>query len=83
MNAEVKPDRPVAAVPATNGASVTVRAEEPTPTPPKLHVVAEPAPQVEPIDLLDYAGPSVLKRVLPLVAGAVLLFLLVRWLRRR
>ena len=35
------------------------------------------------IDLLDYAGPSVAKRVIPLVAGAVALFLLIRWLRRR
>jgi hypothetical protein len=91
VNAEVKPApvRPVAAVPtptptavpATNGAPVNVRAEEPRPAPPKLRVVAEP--QVEPIDLLDYAGPSVLKRVLPLVAGAAVLFLLVRWLRKR
>ena len=88
VNAEVKPApvRSVAAVPtpapaATNGAPVSVRADEPKPAPPKLRVVAEP--QVEPIDLLDYAGPSVLKRVLPLAAGALVLFLLVRWLRKR
>jgi carbon monoxide dehydrogenase subunit G len=94
VNAEVKPAtpakaatpaakqaRPVASVPATNGAPVAVRADEPKPAPPKLHVVEEP--QVEPIDLLDYAGPSVLKRALPLVAGAVVLFLLIRWLRKR
>ncbi|HJP75193.1 MAG TPA: SRPBCC family protein [Pseudonocardiaceae bacterium] len=89
VKAEVKPvaeaaakqSRPVAAVPATNGAPVTVRADEPKSAPPKLHVVEEP--QVEPIDLLDYAGPSVLKRVLPLVAGLVVLFLLIRWLRKR
>jgi carbon monoxide dehydrogenase subunit G len=77
VNADVK--RPMAAVPANNGAPV--RADEPTPAPPKLRVVAEP--EVEPIDLLDYAGPSVAKRVIPLVAGVVLLFLLIRWLRRR
>ena len=81
VNAEVKPApvRSVAAVPANNGAPV--RADEPTPAPPKLRVVAEP--EVEPIDLLDYAGPSVAKRVIPLVAGVVVLFLLIRWLRRR
>jgi carbon monoxide dehydrogenase subunit G len=83
VNAEVKPApvRPVAAVPVTNGAPVSVRAEESKSAPPKLHVVAEP--EVEPIDLLDYAGPSVAKRVVPLVAGVVVLFLLIRWLRRR
>ena len=70
----------VAAVPATNGASVTASTDEPVPGPPKLRVVE---PQVEPIDLLDYAGPSVAKRVLPVVAGLVLLFLLIRWLRKR
>jgi carbon monoxide dehydrogenase subunit G len=86
VNAEVKPApvRPVAAVPATNvpaNNGAPVRADEPTSAPPKLRVVAEP--EVEPIDLLDYAGPSVAKRVIPLVAGAVALFLLIRWLRRR
>jgi carbon monoxide dehydrogenase subunit G len=73
--------RPVAAVPATNGAAVSTSTDEPAATPPKLRVVAEP--QVEPIDLLDYAGPSVAKRVIPLLAGAVVLFLLIRWLRKR
>lgn len=87
VNAEVqqaapsKPARPVTAVPTTNGAPVSVRADEPASAPPKLHVVEEP--QVEPIDLLDYAGPSVLKRVLPLLAAAVVVFFLVRWLRKR
>jgi carbon monoxide dehydrogenase subunit G len=84
VKAEVS--RPVAAVPATdvpatNGAAVSTSTDEPTATPPKLRVVAEP--QVEPIDLLDYAGPSVAKRVIPLLAGAVVLFLLIRWLRKR
>ena len=77
-NAEVS--RPVSAVPsATNGAAVST--DEPPTTPPKLRVVAEP--KVEPIDLLDYAGPSVAKRVVPLVAGLVVLFVLIRWLRKR
>ncbi|HEY2701821.1 MAG TPA: SRPBCC family protein [Pseudonocardiaceae bacterium] len=79
VKAEVS--RPVAAVPATNGAAVSTSTDDPAATPPKLRVVAEP--QVEPIDLLDYAGPSVAKRVIPLLAGAVVLFLLIRWLRKR
>jgi carbon monoxide dehydrogenase subunit G len=82
VKAEVS--RPVAAVPAapaTNGAAVSTSTDEPAANPPKLRVVAEP--QVEPIDLLDYAGPSIAKRLIPLVAGAVVLFLLIRWLRKR
>ncbi len=54
---------------------------EPMPAPPKLRVVTEP--DVEPIDLLRHAGPSAAKRVIPLVAGVLVLFLLIRWLRRR
>ena len=42
----------------------------------------ESAP-VEPIDLLDAAGAPVLKRLLPLIGGAVVLFLVWRILRRR
>lgn len=49
---------------------------------PKLTAV-EPQPESEPIDLLAYAGPSVVKRVLPLVAGLVLLVAVFRLLRRR
>jgi uncharacterized protein len=48
---------------------------------PKLAAVAE-QPEAEPIDLLAYAGPSVLKRVAPLVA-VVLAVLAVITLRRR
>lgn len=37
----------------------------------------------EAIDLLDYAGPSVAKRVIPLAVGLIVLLLVIRALRRR
>jgi carbon monoxide dehydrogenase subunit G len=49
---------------------------------PKLAAV-EPQPESEPIDLLAYAGPSVIKRVVPLVAGLLVLVVVFRLLRRR
>jgi carbon monoxide dehydrogenase subunit G len=49
---------------------------------PKLTAV-EPQPEAEPIDLLAYAGPSVVKRVVPLVVGLVVLLAVFRLLRRR
>jgi carbon monoxide dehydrogenase subunit G len=49
---------------------------------PKLTAV-EPQPESEPIDLLAYAGPSVAKRIVPLVAALVVLLAVVRLLRRR
>jgi uncharacterized protein len=39
--------------------------------------------EVEPIDLLDVAGGSAARRVVPIVVGAVVLFVLWRLLRRR
>ena len=49
----------------------------------KAKLAAAPEPEPEPIDLLAYAGPSVLKRVAPLIAlvAAVLTFIALR--RRR
>jgi hypothetical protein len=38
---------------------------------------------VEPIDLLDTAGAPMIKRLLPLIGGAVLLLVVWRLLRRR
>ena len=70
---------------------------EPAPAP-RLQLVSEPEPQPEPepaaqpaavaseteaIDLLDYAGVSVAKRLIPAVVGVILLVLLIRRLRRR
>jgi uncharacterized protein len=62
---------------------------------PRLQLVSEPEPAPEPIapapvaseteaiDLLDYAGPSVAKRLIPAVVGVILLILFIRRLRRR
>lgn len=58
---------------STGAASVTTAPTRAKP------VAAEP----EPIDLLDVAGGSVAKRVGPALGGLAVLFLLVRWLRRR
>jgi len=47
---------------------------------------AAPAPvasETEAIDLLDYAGASVAKRLIPALVGVLLLVLLIRRLRRR
>ncbi|HEY5013414.1 MAG TPA: SRPBCC family protein [Acidimicrobiia bacterium] len=40
-------------------------------------------PDVEPVDLLATAGAPVGRRLVPVVVGAVVAFLLFRWLRRR
>jgi carbon monoxide dehydrogenase subunit G len=67
----------------TTGESRTT-AEEPDPlseeSDPSSVRTIHSAP-AEPVDLLGTAGPSVLKRVVPLVIGASLIFLL--WRRRR
>lgn len=47
-----------------------------------VKLAAAPEPENEPIDLLAFAGPSVLKRAAPLVA-AVLVLLVVLGIRRR
>jgi len=59
-------------------ASSTVTAEAPTAGFRKI----ESAP-VEPIDLLDAAGVPLIKRLLPIIGGAVVLLLVWRILRRR
>jgi hypothetical protein len=40
-------------------------------------------PEAEPVDLMDAAGASVAKRVVPLAIGGLVLLLFVRGLRRR
>lgn len=56
---------------------------EPAAKPRLTAVEPEPEPESEPIDLLAYAGPSVAKRVVPLVAVVVVLLAVFRLLRRR
>lgn len=56
-------------------------AHAPAPTKPKL--AAAPEPETEPIDLLSYAGPSVLKRAAPLLALVVAVLVFIALRRRR
>jgi hypothetical protein len=57
-------------------------ASEHAPPTARPRLSAVPEPESEPIDLLAYAGPSVLKRVAPL-AAVVVAVLVVLGLRRR
>lgn len=56
-------------------------AHAPAPTKPRL--AAAPEPETEPIDLLSYAGPSVLKRAAPLLALVVAVLVFIALRRRR
>ncbi|MGH3761126.1 SRPBCC family protein [Actinophytocola sp.] len=67
---------------AQAGRTAAKTAPPPTESKPKLTAV-EPQPETEPIDLLAYAGPSVAKRVVPLVGALVVLVVVFRLLRRR
>jgi carbon monoxide dehydrogenase subunit G len=60
--------------PAAPAPAMTTPTPSPTPTP------AAPRPPAEPIDLLDVAGGSVAKRLAPVVAVLLLLFIV--WRRR-
>lgn len=70
------------AVVAGRKAGEATAANAAAPTKPTL--AAAPEPETEPIDLLSYAGPSVLKRAAPLMAlaAAVLAFITLRRRRR-
>ena len=68
--------------PPVAAAGATAVAEPVSDVAPKPRLEAVPAPESEPIDLLSYAAPSVLKRAVPvLVLGLVVLAVLV--VRRR
>ncbi len=58
------------------------RSSEPTPQP-TAPTMLRPVAAADEIDLLDLAGQPVLKRVLPAIAGVLLVLLVLRWLRRR
>ncbi|MBB1158856.1 MULTISPECIES: SRPBCC family protein [Amycolatopsis] len=95
--AEAAPEEKAAEVPAAKGkhaaADEPVAAEKPAAEPvaeEKPHLRSVPAGgstgETEAIDLLDYAGQSVAKRLAPVAAGAVVLLIvlaIVRKLRRR
>lgn len=65
---------------ASTGKEAGEEAAEHAPPPRKPKLAAAPAPENEPIDLLAYAGPSVLKRAVPLMVAlaALIAFLAVR-----
>lgn len=70
---------PVPALPTVNAA------ETESATAPRLQLVDTPpaSPETEPVDLLDYAGPSIAKRAIPALLGLLVLIVVVRRLRRR
>jgi hypothetical protein len=78
-----KPDAPVAMATAEPEAPARSNGgappnEEPTPTIRRLD-----HPEPEPVDLVNSAGASVAKRVVPVVIGGLLVLLFVRGVRRR
>ena len=76
------------AVDATSVGSACGAEEEHAVAPPTPAVANTPAqprptpaarkPEVEPINLIESAGPAIAKRLIPVAIGAVLLFLLLR-----
>ena len=72
------------ATPAKQTAAVEPPAgAQPPPPAPVRPITPPPRRPAEPIDLLDVAGPSVAKRLAPVLVAVVLLLLLVRRRRRR
>jgi len=73
-----------APLPPTTSATPEAAPAPPTPlAPPRQPTASTPRREAEPIDLLEVAGGSVAKRAAPLVGALVVLFLLIRWARRR
>lgn len=76
---------PAAAETAAAASPSEVPATPSQPEPSKPRAVPQPAEETEPLDLMAYAGGSVLKRVAPIVGAVVLgalVFVLVRRSRR-
>jgi carbon monoxide dehydrogenase subunit G len=73
-----KPDAPVAMAAAEPEPAAAPKASDAGPEIRRLD-----HPEAEPVDLVDAAGASVAKRVVPLAIGGLLLLLFVRGLRRR
>jgi len=68
---------PTQSAKGTEPKQATAQTEAPRPA-----AAAQPRKEAEPIDLLEVAGGSVAKRVVPVVAALALLLLLVRWRRK-
>jgi len=70
--------------PAAPSSSVGLSPEpEPSPKPASPSTPVRPAGSAEEIDLLSFAGQSVLKRLAPVAVAVLVVLLLLRWLRRR
>ncbi|MCT2582680.1 SRPBCC family protein [Actinophytocola gossypii] len=78
-------DRAEAVATGAKAGAATAKADPTTEPRPRLAAVTTPPdkPESEPIDLLSYAGPSVLKRVVPLVAAALAVVAVVARRRRK
>jgi carbon monoxide dehydrogenase subunit G len=86
LTAELPPTQELDVEPAPALRLQLVGEPEPEPesaAPPAPVASAPVASETEAIDLLDYAGASVAKRLIPAVVGVILLILLIRRLRRR
>lgn len=70
------PAEPAAGTSADGGSGAGAPSEQPPPAAPR------PVPNVEPINLVQSAGPAVAKRLAPVVAAVVALLLLLRRRRR-
>jgi carbon monoxide dehydrogenase subunit G len=73
----------VAATPTATAKPTAVPDPVPAPAPKTGPRQINAVSEAEPIDLLDYAGPSVVKRLVPALLGVVAVVLLVRKLRNR
>jgi carbon monoxide dehydrogenase subunit G len=75
---------PAPAAPAADPVSELARERPPSPAPATTPSTAPAAqPEVEPINLLESAGPAVAKRLAPVAAGLALLLIVLRLRRRR
>jgi carbon monoxide dehydrogenase subunit G len=88
LTAELPPPQELDTEPTPAPRLQLVSEPEPEPAPipepaPKPVTQAPVASETEAIDLLDYAGASVAKRLIPALVGVILLVLLIRRLRRR
>jgi len=69
--------------PAANGVATAAATPAAAPAPQTDGPRRIVGPEVEPVDLLATAGAPVGRRLVPVVVGAIVAFVLFRWLRRR
>jgi carbon monoxide dehydrogenase subunit G len=81
LGASAEPEAEPEPAPEAASASASASANSDRPKP-HLESV-KPAPEAEAIDLFDYAGRSVVKRLAPVVAGAAVLLIVIAIIRAR